>query len=86
MAAKDAIEQELVDEKAEEQQTAISRQLAGHKAVATAIAQVAAAEAAIKQAQATLDAAKANVMVQKASLDKARQYVDYTKFKRRSTG
>ncbi len=79
LADKKAVQQELVDEKFEAHQAALSEQAAGRKAIATAKAKVAAAKSHVEEAKADLAASKAAKAAAEASLKKSQQYEKYLK-------
>jgi multidrug resistance efflux pump len=81
LAERNAVEQELVDEKYEAWHAARASERATGKAVATAEAGVTAAEAALKRAQANVADAEAQVEVAQAVLAQARAVEEYTRIR-----
>ncbi len=77
LAEDKAIDERLVDEKFQQQDSAEAAHDAAEAAVLTSRADVAAAEAKIKQAEADIVAAEAKIALSKASLAKAKVFEDY---------
>jgi HlyD family secretion protein len=86
LAAKDAIDQKLVDEQEYQYQAASAAELVAGEAVKAAIEVEAAARSMILQAQANLKHARAEVEVAKARLEQSQVLLDYTVIRSPYTG
>jgi RND family efflux transporter MFP subunit len=78
LAAKDAIDQKVVDEQEYQYQAASAAELVAGESVKAAIEMEAAARSLVIQAQANLKRAKAEVDVAKARLEQSQVLLDYT--------
>lgn len=81
LAKQAAVDDNLVDEKFEQVESARSWRDATEAAVNAALADVEAKKAKVARAQADLTAAKASLKVAHATLEKAKVYVDFTKIR-----
>jgi RND family efflux transporter MFP subunit len=79
LAAKNAIEQRLVDEQEDQYMAALASEHAAESGIRTAQAQLLEARAAVELAAADLVTAKADVAVSEANLKKAKVMDDYTR-------
>lgn len=81
LAKQAAVDDNLVDEKFEQVESARAWRDASEAAVNTALADVEAKKAKVSRAQADLSAAQANLKVAQATLDKAQVFVEFTKIR-----
>jgi HlyD family secretion protein len=86
LAAKDAIDQKVVDEQEYQYQAASAAELVAGESVKAAIEMEAAARAMVTQSQANLKRAKAEVEVAKARLEQSQVLLDYTVIRSPYTG
>jgi RND family efflux transporter MFP subunit len=81
-----AVEQDVVDQREDEYESAVAAEEAAKAEVERANAEVSAAQAKVKQAEADLNEAKTAVDVAKAKLDRANVFVEYTRIRSPYTG